>query len=766
MIKKLKSITKMGVLDRVTPGSPNCDFKKYNLFYGLNGCGKTTLSRIFSSLGTGEISPLLPKDGAFEFELEDGQILSSGGDLYQLKGQIEVFNSDYVKEHFRWDEGTAEVVFYIGKDQAEASKELDLAKSESDSLQESLHHASTEQRASERRFSEIKTKTAKSIDDCILGSKYTAKNLWKHFENYTFDDRHKLTQERLAQIVSKLAQKNPPEPIDKLKLDLKFRIFVDNARECLEATAGTALLADLLAHKSMEKWVKEGQVYHQEYNLEDCLFCGNRISKERLEQIATAIDDKFTEIGTRAKQLKAICSELKERISTAISDDRLSKISNDNQTRPEETIARYKQKLNEARGIVKSYEELIDRKITSTNEIVSVTNVCDGDVAGKIELAINKAVGQLNECIAEHNKEHEDFDRVKREAEGRVKCHFIALSYDEIVRRKDEVELATAKEQKAHSAVEENEKSIECLAAEVQDHGIAAHAISGLIRSYLRHNDVELNVDQNTGGFQLQRNGSVVRGTLSEGEKTAVALCYFIASLKADGKKPEDWIIVVDDPISSLDSRALNYAFGLVKAKLTNAKQLFILTHNVSFMNECKKWLSQIKWNKQEDTKPASFLYFDLGMVEGRRRSMIAPLPGLLLNHDSEYHFLFSKVWNFANSQKHLETDDHFMMPNAMRKVAEVFLTFKLPHKKSLSSKFRHISGESDKLGMDAAKIVALERLIQVESHGDNLDDLLTYSPMTIEETHNSADTLLKLIKSMDEEHYQGLESQCKRESK
>lgn len=29
------------------------NFEKYNLFYGLNGCGKTTLSRFFYFLGEG-----------------------------------------------------------------------------------------------------------------------------------------------------------------------------------------------------------------------------------------------------------------------------------------------------------------------------------------------------------------------------------------------------------------------------------------------------------------------------------------------------------------------------------------------------------------------------------------------------------------------------------------------------------------------------------------------------------------------------------------
>jgi len=41
-------------------------------------------------------------------------------------------------------------------------------------------------------------------------------------------------------------------------------------------------------------------------------------------------------------------------------------------------------------------------------------------------------------------------------------------------------------------------------------------------------------------------------------------------------------IVVVDDPVSSLDTKALNYACALVRGRLNGAGQLFVLTHTIA----------------------------------------------------------------------------------------------------------------------------------------------------------------------------------------
>ena len=100
------------------------DLRRYNLIYGFHGSGKTTLARVFGSLGAGALRLELPEGGTFEVELTDGTVIKSAGALDALKGRVLVFGVDFIEENFRWKEGTANPVFYLGKEQAELSKKL------------------------------------------------------------------------------------------------------------------------------------------------------------------------------------------------------------------------------------------------------------------------------------------------------------------------------------------------------------------------------------------------------------------------------------------------------------------------------------------------------------------------------------------------------------------------------------------------------------------------------------------------------------------
>lgn len=92
-------------------------------------------------------------------------------------------------------------------------------------------------------------------------------------------------------------------------------------------------------------------------------------------------------------------------------------------------------------------------------------------------------------------------------------------------------------------------------------------------------------------------------------------------------------------------------------------------------------------------------------------------------------------------------------MPNALRKVLDIFRAFKLPDSEGLSTKVDNIVNGG--YSLDAARICALDRLVQLESHADNLDDLVTFSAMAIEETKDAAAALLTLMEALDKPHYE-----------
>jgi hypothetical protein len=180
-----------------------------------------------------------------------------------------------------------------------------------------------------------------------------------------------------------------------------------------------------------------------------------------------------------------------------------------------------------------------------------------------------------------------------------------------------------------------------------------------------------------------------------------------------------------------LDTKALNYAFSLLKRTLTDTSQLIVMTHNMDFMNEAKKWLKGKAYPRDPVKSPSASLLFIATTVSPCgtiRSSSICELPVLLREYDSEYQYLFSLVYLFSEGRA---DEFAYLMPNAMRKVLEVFLAFKCPGSSGMEAKLDQ--GTVKNCGVDPASLAALARLSSVESHGDSLDDLIKLPAMTIE---------------------------------
>ncbi|NEN84693.1 AAA family ATPase [Paenibacillus elgii] len=102
---------------------------------------------------------------------------------------------------------------------------------------------------------------------------------------------------------------------------------------------------------------------------------------------------------------------------------------------------------------------------------------------------------------------------------------------------------------------------------------------------------------EENGNYKIiWENGEDANDTLSEGEKTFITFLYFYQLLKGSNEINDiqaDKVVVIDDPISSLDSSVLFMVSSLVrklmfelKENSSEIKQLFILTHNIYFHKE------------------------------------------------------------------------------------------------------------------------------------------------------------------------------------
>jgi wobble nucleotide-excising tRNase len=765
IISKISSISGIQVFRDPTVVSDLPEFKRYNLIYGFNGSGKTSLSRIFESLQKGAIAKHLPPESRFKLVLDDASDIQSDRNLDRLKDRILVFNGDFVDENLEWAAGSASPIYFIGKAHADLAKQRDILEKKLPKLKEDFEKAEQAQRDAGKAFDTRKTAIARNIEiNARQGArKFTAFQLAKAYNaDSSIGTTPPMTD---LQIKGYITLADRAAPLPKLAIP-KFEgpLISELVRECrghLSTTLGSISLEELKANEELLPWIKTGLTYHQSKSHSKCLFCSSEIPSGRLENLAAAVDGKYD------KLISDIQTLLDTTVRTLEQFRALATYSlNDIAVRQDDFKSASMNIANVQKKGIETLEALasaLRSKLSRPNAVISLDKEINVETSSEIDRLLSDEIATVADVIKAHNKAHDDFETEQDSAKNALKRHYLRENYEEynLLENNEKEAINTANESK--TALDAIREEIDILNRRMRAHQGAAETLNRLIASYLGRADIEFRPREE--GYEIYRSGAPMTGWLSEGERTAIALCYFLTMLEADGRRLKDLIVVLDDPISSLDSGALNYAFCMLKARFDDSiSQLFILTHNLNFMNEVKKWFKNKAKSKEETGREptAALIFLNSFQTAGEtdRRTRFQSMPKHIREYESEYHYLFHLILRFVHKIDD-PTTYFFVVPNALRKVLDVFLAFKVPGSSGLEEKMRKLlSGLPTEI--DRTKFSALERLSQVESHGDSLDDLVTQSSMTVEEVERAARSLIELMMASDAGHYSAIESICR----
>jgi len=281
---------------------------------------------------------------------------------------------------------------------------------------------------------------------------------------------------------------------------------------------------------------------------------------------------------------------------------------------------------------------------------------------------------------------------------------------------------------------------------EIEERRQPADELNAELHSYLGRDELSFEIKEN--GFQIVRNGDVAEN-LSEGEKTAIAFLYFLKSLKDKSFSLKDGIVVIDDPVSSLDTNALYHAFGFMQEKTREAGQLFILTHNHAFFRLVKNWFKHLpgQRKKSANQRPACFYMLCSSRDNANRVISITELDKLLHQYESEYHYLFSLVYKAANNFSVNPFEEYYHLPNIARRLLEAFLAFRLPQQTG------ELYNKLNDVDFDTAKKTRILRFVHTYSHSGQIADP-EHDPSVLVETQQVLKDLLDLIEHEDERHY------------
>ena len=503
----------------------------------------------------------------------------------------------------------------------------------------------------------------------------------------------------------------------------------------LGTTVVSSTIAELRADPELSSWSRDGLALHQERLSTHCLFCQQLIPARRIEYLEAHFNEQYERFLEDVAELRQQLENNQNKCIT-VDSERIP-----NRSELFDYIApSYDAAAVNLRRILRSVDEfaavLIDcldrKKDLPFRRLVA-------DLA--VPTIDTEALDNLNGIIRQHNETSNDFEARKIRARDALAWDMIAASSGDF---KTLVQIASDKEAEV-SAIESEvdliDQEIERIEHDIVQHREPAEELNVDLLNYLGHREIQLDIKDT--GYAIVRNG-VQATSLSEGEKTALALLYFLKSLQDQSFDTQNGIVVIDDPVSSLDANALYMAFGYIRQRLEDAGQIILLTHNFTFFRQVQSWF---KYPRNRDKQ---FYMLEQVSGTGPRRCNFNKLDPLLDTYASEYHYLFSLVHRAANSASNGDLERYYGLPNIARRLLEHFLAFRQPQNAGQLWK------SLKQTDLDEAKRSRIIRFVHEYSHSGELGatdrDLSLLS-----EAQPVLRDIMDFIISQDRDHYEAM---------
>lgn len=295
------------------------------------------------------------------------------------------------------------------------------------------------------------------------------------------------------------------------------------------------------------------------------------------------------------------------------------------------------------------------------------------------------------------------------------------------------------------------------------------------LRRYLGHEAIRFAAHPGDGssdpGYQVIRSDGRRAERLSEGELTAVALLYFLRGCRGtEATAPPD-VVVVDDPVTSLDDAGVFSAHAFIKDALArdhgaDGPTVFVLTHNHAYFRLLAEWAWTLnrKDRREEDRRDRARLletiaFVDDGVTTCRLRMMSDAIAGA----GTEYAILMARLVEYRDEILAPSADGDVpplelqVAPNVARRVLEGFLAFKFgASRRDVIGNLLDRALRDKRLDEFAGeRRDRLNKLLNASSHGTHLVDSYQVVASRTEIRNVIAD-VLDLIAAVDPDHYKG----------
>ncbi len=633
------------------------NIKEMNFIYGENGCGKSTIATLLNCMINSE------HDSA---QFESCSVTCSWPPHTTRKAYV----YDYNFLNKTISQSTLDGVFVLGNDAPYLEKELIGLEKEHAACIENVNikignvgiHEG-EAKILENNFIETCWKAGKKYSQYFDGAYAGYKNSKSRFKDKCISsiDHGSPIQKideliRLSALYYAQSGRPDPQPIPPSLTwtDKKALLGSPLLEKRIKGKEQTSV-AELIIQLNNNDWVDQGRIF---FDGRTCPFCQQSTPTSFTFNLEEYFDASYQKLKIELKEYVALYEEQASQILHSL------------------------HKYQEYNNDIFNFSELLPHTTSIENAIknnILTLHKKDNEPSASVTIdplipslkTASEIIERTRAKIFEHNERIRDFKKGKADLSDAIWA-FLG----------NEISTAYAVFKKEFDGKQKDISNIKKYIQEELKENAARKKRCSEIRELLRNASKpaeDINRILSTFGFKnfyiklvddeahyaiVREDGSEANKTLSEGEKTFIAFLYFYQTLKGTQKEEQgaqDKIVIIDDPVSSLDSKVLYVVSTLIKELCKErAKhkihQMFILTHNIYFFKEV---------TNQRDSDASKSSYWIIRKNNGGSK---------IEQHDKNpIRTSYQMLWDDVIRAKH---DPSLDVRNTLRRIIENYFQF------------------------------------------------------------------------------------------
>lgn len=767
MLRSFDSIRDCGIFERFTWNRETPDFERINLIYGANGAGKTSLSRALDDLGLGGNGRR-----RVSLRMSDTDKANSRVSTWQHDPEFDriyVFSDGYVaRSHNFTDDTQIDAVITLGERTVEDEKRITRLRSLITEEAARLAELNASARGAAGALEDGYLSVARGVVNALsrAGGMYRSNGTYSSLTaKRKFGSPHDSwtllsDAEKTADLAIVNAANIEKAAVKSYSLSVHPGLTAE-AQALIEASPVSLILDTLKHNPGAATWVEQGRHLHD--GLSQCIFCGSPLTVERTEQIEQHFSEEVERIQQGLDTLTDEVTGIQAALHSLLGDGAIAG------SLFEDLRAGFKS----AHARAKAQESVLQSWLTSLLEVLQAKRA---NVIAKMTYTLPAPPSVdgagVEETLALHNERVTQHGDLVQQAAARLELHLLKESESSIKALAEAAQGAAEERDAAEAALGKYQTELTRLENVEGDPLPSAEVMSRELTRILGRNELGFELLADGKHYRVTRRGAPARD-LSTGERTAITLIHFLEHVKRVGSKGGKPIVVIDDPVSSLDSANAmgisTYIWCEAVAK-DHIEQVFLLTHNFELFRQWDVQIDGIQGKAAKQQCPARRYELTARhkVINGAAKRVPAFItwpasPDTKVKIRSAYqHAFFTAV----RAQRDLAEDDsmekkldaQLLYPNMLRRILETFLAFKDPASLgnftgAMREAGKRLEGTSYEGDPDALRLL-LTRFTHSSSHAESPETDAAVNPDEIRTIFAAVFTFMNAI---DQPHFDGL---------